>query len=40
MLQELDDVYHDVSGVVLDSLTEGANTIAQKVGPMPRLGNP
>jgi len=32
LLQELDDVYHDVSGVVLDSLTEGANTIAQKSG--------
>ena len=30
-LQELEDVYEDVSGVVVDSLTEGANTIAQKV---------
>ncbi len=31
LFQELEDVYHDVSGVVLDSLTEGSITIAQKV---------
>ncbi len=31
LFQELEDVYHDVSGVVLDSLTEGSSTIAQKV---------
>jgi len=34
LLQELDDVYHDVSGVVAESLTEGANTMAQKTGNM------
>ena len=30
-LQELDDVYHDVSGVVLESLTEGSKKITEKV---------
>jgi len=34
LLQELDDVHQDVSGVVVDSLTEGANTIAMKTGSM------
>jgi len=34
LLQELDDVYHDVSGVVVDSLTEGANIISLKTGSM------
>jgi len=34
LLQELEDVYHDVSGVVLDSLTEGSSTIAQKTAAM------
>lgn len=32
--QELDDVYQDVSAVVVDSLTEGAKTIAQKTTGM------
>ena len=32
LLQELDDVYHDVSAVVLESLTEGSNKITEKVG--------
>ena len=31
LLQELDDVYHDVSAVVLESLTEGSNKITEKV---------
>jgi len=30
LLQELDDVYHDVSAVVLESLTEGSNKITEK----------
>jgi len=30
LLQELDDVYHDVSEVVLESLTEGAKKITEK----------
>jgi len=34
LLQELEDVYDDVSGVVVDSLTEGSNTMAQKTGNM------
>ena len=29
--QELDDVYHDVAGVVLESLTEGSKKITEKV---------
>ena len=34
LLQELDDVYHDVSAVVLESLTEGSNKITEKVGQL------
>jgi len=34
LLQEIDDVYQDVSAVVVDSLTEGAKTIAQKTTNM------
>jgi hypothetical protein len=34
LLQELDDVYQDVSAVVVDSLTEGAKTISQKTTSM------
>jgi len=34
LLQELEDVYQDVSGVVVDSLTEGANTISVKTANM------
>ena len=31
VVQELDDVYHDVAGVVLESLTEGSKKITEKV---------
>ena len=31
LLQEFDDVYHDVAGVVLDSLSEGSKKITEKV---------
>ena len=31
LLQELDDVYHDVAEVVLDSLSEGSKKITEKV---------
>eukprot|EP00092_Neocalanus_flemingeri_P014476 GFUD01015621.1.p1 GENE.GFUD01015621.1~~GFUD01015621.1.p1 ORF type:complete len:628 (+),score=176.52 GFUD01015621.1:199-1884(+) len=34
LLQELDDVYHDVSGVVLESLTEGCKKITEKTENM------
>jgi len=34
LLQELDDVYHDVSQVVLESLSEGANKITEKTQSM------
>lgn len=34
LLQELDDVYHDVSGVVLESLTEGSKKITEKTANM------
>lgn len=34
LLQELDDVYHDVSGVVLESLTEGSRKITEKTANM------
>jgi len=34
ILQELDDVYHDVSGVVLESLTEGSKKITEKTANM------
>ena len=39
LLQELDDVYHDVSAVVLESLTEGSNKITEKVGHLLILMN-
>ena len=32
LLQEFDDVYHDVADVVLDSLSEGSKMITEKVG--------
>ena len=32
VVQELDDVYHDVAGVVLESLTEGSKKITERVG--------
>ena len=31
LLQEFDDVYHDVADVVLDSLSEGSKKITEKV---------
>ena len=31
LLQEFDDVYHDVAEVVLDSLSEGSKKITEKV---------
>merc|ERR1719228_1479290 len=34
ILQELDDVYHDVSDVVLESLTEGSKKITEKTANM------
>jgi len=34
LLQELDDVYHDVSAVVLESLTEGSKKITEKTANM------
>merc|ERR1719228_2261640 len=34
LLQELDDVYHDVAGVVLESLTEGSKKITEKTANM------
>jgi len=34
LLQELDDVYHDVAGVVHDSLTEGSKKITEKTENM------
>jgi len=34
LLQELDDVYHDVSGVVVDSLIDGSTTLALKTANM------
>jgi len=34
LLQELDDVYHDVSGVVLESLSEGSRKITEKTANM------
>lgn len=34
LLQELDDVYHDVSAVVLESLTEGATKLTEKTNAM------
>jgi len=34
LLQELDDVYHDVAGVVLESLTEGSKKITEKTENM------
>jgi len=34
LLQELDDVYHDVSGVVVDSLVDGSTTLALKTANM------
>merc|ERR1719429_375413 len=34
LLQEFDDVYHDVAGVVLDSLSEGSKKITEKTENM------
>ena len=31
LLQEFDDVYHDVAEVVVDSLSEGSKKITEKV---------
>ena len=35
LLQEFDDVYHDVAEVVLDSLSEGSKKITEKVRDLP-----
>ena len=32
LLQELDDVYHDVSAVVAETIIQGADVISLKVG--------
>ena len=37
LLQEFDDVYHDVAEVVLDSLSEGSKKITEKVWDLPVL---